>query len=267
MDRICVAIPVKKIEQGREDAQKAVEQGAQMIEFRVDYCPKIQKWEISHFQRLTQGFSCPIIVTMRRSSEGGQSNIEEEARYKIIEKMFYIHPQFIDIEIATELSFKQRCAELAAQFQVRLIYSYHDFKNTPNVEGIKELFSKLLSKCPSAENTSTNPEKQHLIKLIFYANSIEDNLSPLFLCQFAASKNIPIISFAMGEFGIISRIFALKYGSYLSFASLRDTTAPGQVPMDDFNNLMQKDGKIWQKYSISLENVQKILQNLEKKKL
>ena len=52
---------------------------------------------------------------------------------------------------------------------------------------------------------------------------------------------MPVISFCMGELGIISRILYKRFGSYLTFASLRTgkESAPGQINIHELLNTYQ----------------------------
>ena len=47
------------------------------------------------------------------------------------------------------------------------------------------------------------------------------------------SLNSPLISISMGDLGKISRVYAGQFGSDITFASLKDSTAPGQIKIGD----------------------------------
>lgn len=72
-------------------------------------------------------------------------------------------------------------------------------------------------------------------KIITKANDIEDNLIVLSLIKYAKSK---IITLAMGEKGIISRIFSPLFGGFFTFTSLDEPTAPGQINIDDMLKIL-----------------------------
>ncbi|MFX1589330.1 MAG: type I 3-dehydroquinate dehydratase, partial [Promethearchaeota archaeon] len=66
-------------------------------------------------------------------------------------------------------------------------------------------------------------------KLIFTAQKFEDNLIPLKLCKELSHSNQKIISFCMGSLGIFSRLMCVLTGSFLTYASLEEKTASGQL--------------------------------------
>jgi 3-dehydroquinate dehydratase type I len=85
------------------------------------------------------------------------------------------------------------------------------------------------------------------VKLVTFANDITDNLVILSLPQEALNLGIDIISFCMGEKGIISRVLCPLFGSYLTYAALERSTAPGQIDLEVmrkinalFSSLMEK---------------------------
>jgi len=68
------------------------------------------------------------------------------------------------------------------------------------------------------------------------ARSIRDNLEAFDLL---ASRSKPTIALLMGEFGLMSRVLAPKFGGFLTFASDADGsgTAPGQPPVRELRDL------------------------------
>ncbi|MFN3467880.1 MAG: shikimate dehydrogenase, partial [Candidatus Brocadiales bacterium] len=78
-----------------------------------------------------------------------------------------------------------------------------------------------------------------IVKIVTTANDITDNLKVFQLLEEVGARcNVPLhgntrplIAFCMGELGLISRVLAPKYGSYLTFGSLEigKESAPGQL--------------------------------------
>ncbi len=102
---VCVAFPVESVvtlEDIRLQAQKAIKLGAKFLEFRVDYASDLLEWDSSHFEALVRPFSVPVILTMRRKEEGGNSEISENDRIKIIMKCVDVQPAFVDMEYSLD---------------------------------------------------------------------------------------------------------------------------------------------------------------------
>jgi 3-dehydroquinate dehydratase/shikimate dehydrogenase len=95
----------------------------------------------------------------------------------------------------------------------------HDFNGRP-----KDLTRRLLD--------AWSEPAAAAVKFAFRARSIRDNLEIFEILRDAPK---PTIGLGMGEFGLMSRVLAPKFGGYLTFASLRDTaaTAPGQPTIHD----------------------------------
>ena len=51
---------------------------------------------------------------------------------------------------------------------------------------------------------------------------------------------IPCVMIAMGENGMVSRIFGGKFHSSITFASLEKATAPGQMDVKDLYDILKK---------------------------
>ncbi len=51
--------------------------------------------------------------------------------------------------------------------------------------------------------------------------------------QASQALEIPLISMSMGPMGAVSRIVGGVYGSALTFAVGKSSSAPGQIPIDD----------------------------------
>ena len=75
-----------------------------------------------------------------------------------------------------------------------------------------------------------------MLKIAFRARSLRDNLE---LFDLLTERDRPMIALAMGEFGLMSRVLAGKFGAFLTFASVRaeSATAPGQPTLADLRDL------------------------------
>ena len=71
--------------------------------------------------------------------------------------------------------------------------------------------------------------RQSIYKVIFTANKFEDNLISLDLCKSFSKEGHKVISFCMGDLGNLSRLVCVKVGSFLTYGSFEDKTAPGQI--------------------------------------
>ena len=101
--------------------------------------------------------------------------------------------------------------------------SWHDFKKTPNSVQLK-------SKINQMSKFSSN------VKIVSTAKSTDDSTRMLELYSKKGKMNL--ISFAMGDFGRISRILCLYLGSPYTYVSLGKAVAPGQFSIDEVNKII-----------------------------
>lgn len=206
MTQICVAIKAKTTEQTIEDIIRAEE--ADIIELRLDY-----RTEPLNLETLRVASPKPLIATNRRVDQGG---VAEETESERIELLYAAVEAGFDIVDLSETT--MNLAKHVKQFQgrgVKVIASYHDFKNALNENKLEE---KHIELC----NTGCD-----YVKIIGWAYNYPDNL-PYLRYNRTHPGNI---SFAMGETGTPSRILAPLAGAAYTYASLDEEVAPGQIPL------------------------------------
>jgi 3-dehydroquinate dehydratase type I len=255
---ICVAFPITSlatIDDTISMAQKAAKSGAKFIEFRLDYASDILAWSPDHYKLLIPRISVPIILTMRKREEGGKSDTTEEERQRIIYHCIDAHPAYVDIESSLDRDVMQEIYTYASENQVGLIYSFHDFYSTPSLAECTSIINTFKAIHPELEDEN---DQKLVLKVIFSAQTIEDNEVVLSICDLLNQSNKKFVCFCMGELGIYSRVKCLQHGSFFSFASFGSATAPGQIPLTDFESLYQNDPKIWQKYGFSAKILNKL---------
>ncbi|MCK5177338.1 MAG: type I 3-dehydroquinate dehydratase, partial [Candidatus Aenigmarchaeota archaeon] len=124
----------------------------------------------------------------------------------------------IDIEYDADFSaFKN--------IESKIICSYHNFKKTPELDELTEILKECVAKKPFAVKIVTMAKKDidNIISLEFLENS-----------KSILSKKIKIVSFCMGEKGILSRILCMQHGGFFTFASLKKgkESASGQINIE-----------------------------------
>jgi 3-dehydroquinate dehydratase/shikimate dehydrogenase len=232
---VCVPITVHDLAPALADAHAARDGGADLVEFRIDECfsGSGDEREERLVQSLVADSPLPCIVTCRSVAEGGSYDGDEMERVSLLERLVLgpgvVHPpRFIDVELGAYVAsanIRQKI-DLAVRHpaQVRevdtsLILSIHDFGGRP-----VDLSRRLLKACeePAAA----------VVKVAFRARSLHDALE---LLDLPANLARPVIALGMGEFGVVTRLLAGKFGGLLTFASLRPSsaTAPGQPTLKD----------------------------------
>jgi len=232
---ICVPIAIKSgdIEAIKLTIKKILDVKPELIEFRFDYIDDIVNLSPFFLKDLLVSIPKSVfsIFTFRASSEGGQIDIGLSERLKIINMLIEAKPSYFDIEMRTDLEVLRNIINLTNSHGVKLIFSYHDFDKTPSYEKVLNIFENFKETLLENHIVDFLTFKKLTYKLIFTAKNFEDNLIPIKLCKTVSEKekDQAIISFCMGELGILSRILCVKFGSFLTFGSYEEETAPGQV--------------------------------------
>jgi 3-dehydroquinate dehydratase type I len=239
---ICVPIPIKSADilEFKTRIEKVIEYNPDLIELRYDYIndPKLitKKFAKNLMDNITPRI--PVIITFRNHNEGGQMKIKEIARFNIFKILVLSQPNYLDIEMSTEKKFLSELIDLANQNDVKLIFSHHNFKETPSYDHIEAQIQEFLKKLKLEFGFNSGMLEKTILKLIFKANSFRDNLILLKLCKEFSENKINIISFCMGNLGIYSRILCVLNGSYLTYGSIVEETAPGQPKINDIREAL-----------------------------
>ena len=232
---ICVAVPITSgvLERNEEVLKNVLDENPEFVELRFDYIEDIQQITPTLLKNLLDLIESQTkaIFTFRDFSEGGQIELGKSERLKVIQLLIEAHPQYYDIEMKNDRETLQSVINMARENNVKLIYSFHDFEKTPTYdEGVK-LIEKFKEDLLNNYMVDFLSIKEVIFKMIFTAQKFEDNLIPMKICRDVLEKNKSksVISFCMGELGIFSRVLSVKVGSFLTYASLEERTAPGQI--------------------------------------
>ena len=74
------------------------------------------------------------------------------------------------------------------------------------------------------------------IKIVTFAKTNND--SSRILSLYNNSFNVKLIAFAMGDFGKMSRVLCLYFGSPFTYVSLGKPVAPGQFSLDQIKSIV-----------------------------
>jgi 3-dehydroquinate dehydratase/shikimate dehydrogenase len=232
MTQLTVPIMVGSLRQALRQAAVAAERGADLVEYRFDAF-------VDHpadAAAIVRRSPLPCIATTRPDWEGGQYEGDEPTRLAFIEAVATAQPAYLDVELAAfnrSAEWRRRILALVDHpDQTRptptgLILSSHDFQQRP-----ADLLRKL--------QAMVHQPACRVVKLAWRARSLRDNLEAF---EIIASGYKPSIALCMGEFGLLSRVLARKFGALLTFAGLDDQTltAPGQVGVQTMKSLYRWD--------------------------
>lgn len=211
---ICVSIARGRHKQVMAEHRHLVEQGAQLVEIRLDYIRR----QIN-MQRLLRDRLSPVIATCRRTEDQGKWEGTEEARLMLLRSAIADGVEYIDLEADI--------ADMIPRYgKTQRIISMHNFRETP--ENLEEIHRRLAG------------QDADIVKLATMAHDPHDNVRML---QLVRASHIPTIGICMGEIGTPSRILAGKFGAPFTYATFHHerALAPGQLSFQQMRDIYRCD--------------------------
>ena len=203
-----------------------------IVEWRVDGYQGVEDIENSLASldalRATIG-DVPLIFTCRSEAEGGLQPLSREIRLAVIEAAIRSRRiDIVDAEMVNDGAFIDAVRRATAEHGVKLILSYHDFKQTPEEDVI-------VGKLVQAQTAGAD-----IAKVAVMPTGIADVLTLLRATLKARTEvlTIPIVSMSMAREGVVSRIAGGLFGSAITFAAGQTSSAPGQIPIGDIRQAM-----------------------------
>ncbi len=229
---VCAPLVGRTLEELMAELDVVLPKKPDVLEWRVDFFEQIGTVALVIAAvmaiKLRAG-EIPLLFTRRSTIEGGQKIALNEAQvialYTAVCESKSI--DLIDYEMANDAANIAQVRTAAKANGILLVLSFHNFSSTP---GLETLASKFLT----AEQLGAD-----VAKVAVMPRELDDVLK-LFTATLEASKKlrIPLISMSMGPYGSLTRLFGSAFGSALTFAVGANSSAPGQVPIEDLNTVL-----------------------------
>lgn len=217
------AVAVSIIE---SDFQKIVKQIAiannascDLIEWRVDFF--ISKFKtipsLNELKVIAKSTNKPMIFTWRTFEEGGQAPFKLEMYLELYRRAVASNFQVLDIEYRHFNLLRTFISEVEGE--IPIICSWHDFNH--------------VSKSLLSQGIKMSQTGAEIIKVAVMPQTSSE--VDLFLKETKKLNNRisqPLISVAMGSKAQNTRLIGYKFGSSLTFGSLKDPSAPGQYNVE-----------------------------------
>lgn len=168
----------------------------------------------------------PILVTFRTKSEGGVLELADSKYLDLVQTVVENRlGDAVDIELFHDESRVKELVQAAHNYNVVVVMSNHDFEKVPAKDVIEFRLKKM------AELGADVP------KLACMPHTADDVLTLLSATNDARKViDRPLITMAMGDLGKVSRVAGQVFGSSLSFGAVGQTSAPGQLSIEDLRN-------------------------------
>lgn len=229
--KICLPIVEKTTEDILKRIQSYEKYTYDVIELRIDFYENIhdEKQVLNLLQQIKKQTNRPLLLTYRSLREGGQLQLEDHEYIKLIETACQSHSvDMVDIELMSGNVLVCQLVKIAHQNDVKVIMSYHDFDQTPDVHEMKKHLECMEILGADIGKIAVMPHRyKDVVRLLEVTMEMSQRL------------NIPLVTMSMGEMGKISRISGELTGSAMTFASGGLSSAPGQIPVEKMNILLE----------------------------
>lgn len=194
-----------------------------IIELRVDMFDSFAPAHVLEvFRSAREKFGKPIIATIRDVREGGNKEIRDRLEmYRIVAP----EADAVDVEILSGDMLRQARA-LSSDKERLLIGSYHNFASTPPDDFLEEIVA------------SGRQNGADVVKLAVTAKDDNDFIRLMLLTL--RHKDRGIITMAMGDKGLPSRVFSPVFGSLITYGSVNKPSAPGQLSTTEMRDIFGK---------------------------
>src|SRR5579864_1889914 len=222
--KVCVTIAASNPTKISRDLKNALAK-SEYAELRLDF---LKPNQIPFCLTLVKKYLNRCVCTLRPTTEGGKFIGSEKERISILKLIAEFEPHFLDVEYNTLKKNKELVKYLKSR-KTRTLVSWHDFSKTPNEQTLKSTLKKM-------SKYSNN------IKIVTTAKTICDTIRILSLYKIHTRK-VNLISFAMGDYGRMSRILCTKLGSPYTYVSLGKPVAPGQFSLKEMKSILSLENK------------------------
>lgn len=170
-----------------------------------------------------------LLVTFRTKTEGGEQALSHPEYLAFLSLILDTDcADLLDIEFFTAGADLPKLVEQAHSAGVAVVCSSHDFHKTPPR-------AELVHRMVAMQQAGAD-----LPKVAVMPQSRTDVLELLAATAEMAEHHpeTPVITMSMGTLGAVSRLAGEAFGSAMTFANLGQASAPGQVPLDIVNEVL-----------------------------
>lgn len=183
------------------------------IELRLDLFPCV---DIGYVKNFLQNSACPVMLTLRKGSQGGRFQGSEGDREALIERLLALEPPFFDLEYDMRPGFIHKVIKRYPQ--TKFVLSYHNFEQVPT--DLEEIYRSMQEYAVFS------------YKVAVMVDSANEGLKMLLFVK----KHPRTSAICMGEKGIFARVLGPIVGNLIDYASVNfeERTGPGQLTVSEW---------------------------------
>ena len=233
MPKICAPIVGRSMEEICRQAEDVKKARPDMVEWRMDFMDGIEEEQIQsealkRVSELLDGL--PLLCTFRTKAEGGEKEVSA-GTYKTINGRAIRSglADAIDVEFfLPEKTVKELIADAKAH-QITVIGSNHDFQKTPKKQEIVSRLCQMQQLGMDVAKMAVMPQSEKDVRMLLEATAEMKEQHP----------QTPVITMSMGKMGVLSRMAGELFGSALTFGTVGQASAPGQIPVKELRKILE----------------------------
>ena len=196
-------------------------QGLDVAEARVDHFARVDADSV--LARLGVFAGVPLLATIRSAAEGGGWKGNEAERLALFRALLP-RVDAVDVEITSEIAGD---VLRAARDRGKLaIASFHDFAKTPGAAALADVVAR--GRALGADVVKIATAVAHRDDLRALARLLVE------------IDDVGLIAIGMGDAAVATRVLFPALGSLLTYAHAGNATAPGQIPLAEMQQLLQR---------------------------
>ena len=220
--KVCATIIPTRAQQIDRMLKEIARQGPDHVELRLDRLPVN---EIKTALQKIDAFGDKTVLTIRSKEEGGYYEGSDNERMKILNLLLKQNKEFVDFEYRF-VKRNKKFMEQIDRSNENILISYHNFYITPSLRVIVNLYKEMA-------------QFGDLVKIVTTAQDVMDNIKIVELYSKATEK-APLLAFAMGEYGKISRILSIThFGAPFAYCYLDRPIVPGMLSVLEMKKIVR----------------------------
>ena len=231
--KICIPVMGTTDEEILEQTKKVAEKHPDLLEWRADFYGQLENQqrvaELSEKMRdiLQQ---IPIIFTVRTENEGGNFQASTQDYVNILKGTATVPAiDLIDVELYKDIVVMKNLIHEIQEMGKKVIASNHHFHETPKRQKMTDILAQM-------EESGSD-----IRKLAVMPNCPEDVLELLSATVWAnKTGQAPVITMSMSAMGAVSRVSGQVFGSCVTFGTVGEASAPGQLAMEELKVFLEK---------------------------
>lgn len=230
--KICVPVVTADRDGIWKRAETIARTSADMVEWRADFYEDVFALDevlgtLRGLKERLAGKS--LLFTFRTDREGGNRAVGEEYYYSLATAAAGSGcAALVDMEAYFNEERTRQEIERVHAAGGRVLASYHNFQETPSLEEMVGRLRRMEEMNADAAKLAVMPGSRQDVLDLLQATVLADR-----------TMGIPAVTMSMGRMGVISRLSGALTGSAMTFATVGEASAPGQISLEELEKILK----------------------------